>query len=1068
MGLTALLLAVAVMASLVLRSNPVYAQGATDATLLGHVADPTGLGVPGVNVTARQDQTGYLRSVQTNDTGDYILPAMPVGSYTLSAEHPGFSRYEQKGIQLTVGTQIRVDVQLSVGSVSQSVEVTAQAAMVNTTTGQVSGLVDSARIVELPLSGRNVLALTALQPGVSDVNTPQTIQRLENAGSMNIDGGRANGYTEYLDGAVSMSPLYGYGLNIPPPDAIQEFRMLLNSYGAEYGRSNGSTINAVTKSGTNQLHGTAYEFLRNDVLNSRTFFAPTTTPSRQNQFGASAGYYVPLPHGKRLYLFGNYEGLRVRTAGVSSSAFVPTENQRNGIFPYSITDPTTGQPFPNNTIPTARLNPVSLAILAKVPLANMPNGTLLSFSTAPDDLNEEFIRADYDLTSKNRLTVTVFNWKNDNTLSMSRSTNVPGWNPGFQNLHILNTTVALTSTLGPTLLNEFHAGTVPANEPFGNSNHFDLHSLGSSFPSIGVPPWILVGGDFSLEPVVDGSQKDRDTWFTDSLAWVHGRNSVKTGFEFWRTRMRFTCDWMVPSQSLFDGSLTGDPIADFLLGTPALFSALQGLTMDDGASTILGSFVQDDIKVTSRLTLNLGIRWDLQTPWVSPQRYFGIFLPGHQSQKFPNAPPGFVYPGDPGIPPGLQPTHYKHFSPRVAFAWDPFGNGKTAVRGGYGVFFGTLIQSAGDEVESPPYQVYSAFNYPSGGLSNPLLGEPSIYPSAASFVYPITTYYTDWHQTQPYNMAANFTLERQFTPNWSAQIGYVGTQGRHLYDQYDANPAIPGPGASLANIQQRRYYNPYYAALLDSTTDGKSYYNSLQVKAEHRLARGYTVLASYTWSKSMDTNSCISDWCGVSNPFNPQFDRGISDYNRPQVFSLSFVSYLPKFHGSSPVVRTLANGWEFTGIASYKSGLPFNVLTGLDTMMTGDGYMGYYARPDIVGNPYLPHSNKNQYLSEYFNTTAFAQPCTTALVGGLCPGPALGNFGRNVLTGPGYADWDLGLFKDTDLAEGVKAQFRGEFFNAFNRANFSNPDNNMQDTLFGAINTAQPGRTVQLSLKFIF
>ncbi len=271
-----LMMGVMILGSLLTRPLPVFAQ-ATDATLLGHVADPAGLAVPEVTVTARQTQTGYVRTVLTNSTGDYLMPSMPIGSYAVSAEKTGFSRYEQTGIELTVGTQGRVDIALAVGSLTQSVEVKAEAAMLNTVSGQVSGLVDSARIVELPLSGRNVLALTALQPGVTDVNAPQTFARLEGAGSMNISGGRINEYAEYVDGAISMSPLFGYGLNLPPPDAVQEFRMLLNSYAAEYGRTSGGSVNAVTKSGANQIHGTAYEFVRNDVFNARTFFAPSVT-----------------------------------------------------------------------------------------------------------------------------------------------------------------------------------------------------------------------------------------------------------------------------------------------------------------------------------------------------------------------------------------------------------------------------------------------------------------------------------------------------------------------------------------------------------------------------------------------------------------------------------------------------------------------------------------------------------------------------------------------------------------------------------------------------------------------
>jgi hypothetical protein len=997
------------------------------------------------------------------------MPSLPVGVYTIAAEKFGFSRYERTGIQLTVGEQARADIQLAVGSLTQHVEVTEQAGMVNTESAQVTGLVDSARIVELPLSGRAVVALTALQPGVSDVYAPQSNVSLDSGNTMSVNGGRRNEFAEYVDGALFQALVFNNGLLLPPPDAIQEFRMLLNSYAAEFGRNNGASLSAVTKTGTNQLHGTVYEFLRNNAFNARSFFASSVTPSRQNQFGASAGYHIPMPRGKRLYLFGNYEGLRIRTASLSSAAFLPTAAQRNGVFGHSITDPSTGQPFANNTIPSGRLDPVALNILGKLPVPTSADGSFPSFGASPEDVNLFFIRGDYDITPKHRLTVSVYHWRDTQTFALSRSTNVPGWSPGSRKNYNTSVNLALTSTIGLGLLNEAHAGAIPNNDPFASGSHFDLHSLGSSFPSTGVPPWIIVAGDFTLEPNVVGFDEERDDWFTDTLSWIKGRNTVKTGFQIWKERMRFTCNWLVPSQSLFDGSFTGDPIADFLLGSPTTFITLEGNTLDDTTDTLLGAFVQDDVKVTPRLTLNMGIRWDVQTPWVSPEKVFGTFLPGQQSTIFPAAPLGFVYPGDKGIPGGLTPTRYTHFSPRFGFAWDVFGDGKTAVRGGFGVFFGTLIQDAGETVESPPFQVYSQITNPPGGLSDPLLGEPPVFPSSTSFILPISTFFKDWHQTQPYSMQFNFTVERQFSPNWSATVAYVGRQGRHLYSQIEANPGIPGPGATPDNIEQRRPYYPDYSGMIRGTTDANSNYNSLQIKGEHRMARGYTVLGSYTWSKSIDSMSNISEGDGVTNPFDPQFDHGISDYDRRHVFSLSFVSYLPQVHGSSAALRKLANGWEFTGIASYKTGLPINVVTGQDTQMVGAAYESYgQTRPELVGDPYLPHANKSDYLNEYFNTAAFALPCPVAFVEGSCPVPALGNFGRNVLTGPGYEDWDLGLFKNTVITERVKIQFRAETFNAFNHANFSNPRSNMSGSRFGVIRSASPGRTFQLSLKLIF
>lgn len=1050
--------------------SPAFLRGQTaEATLLGRVIDQSKAFMPGVQVTALQEQTGYTRVVVTNGQGEYLMPYMPVGTYDITATLQGFKDYTRKGVVITVGQEARADIMMTIGQVTQKVVVTEQATMVNTQNAAVTGLVDSARIIELPLSGRNILALAALQPGVTDVSAPQSFDTARFGPTMHINGTRYNSSTEFLDGMQDITLFRNTGLNLPPPDAIQEFRIMLNSASAEYGRVGGGLVEAVTKSGTKNLHGTVYEFLRNDALNARNFFSPTVPVKKQNQFGVSAGYYIPLPDSKKLYLFGNFEGLRIRQSSVQNLAILPTADERRGVFSHTIIDPATGQPFANNTIPPGDLNPVALAVLQKVPTPTSADGSFFSFDNAPENLNQYFIRGDYDITSRHRLMVHVHRWKDGDQFEQSRSTDVPGWSPGYQETRTWNTELSLTSTLSPSLLNEFRAGYNQVYSPGGNFNHFDLNSFGSNFPAIGTPPFIDVGGEFTLEPQIDGVNKDHTYQIADTITWLHGRNTLRTGEQYWREQSTFVCNYLTESFTEFNGTFTGDPIADFLLGRPSLFQSEEPVTIDDVKSNLFAAFVQDDFKVTPHLTLNLGVRYELQTPWASPQKLFATLRPNQQSQKFPAAPLGMVYPGDSGIPPGLIPTRGNHFAPRVGFAWDPFGDGKTAVRGSYGIYFDSLIAASGQFANSQPYQVFRSFDVPAGGLSDPLQGQPPAFPNATTFILPVALSYLDPSITTPYFQQVNLTVQRQFGQNWSAQLGYVGNLGRHLVQQEDWNPAIPGPTATLQNIEQRRAYMPgVFTDGLKTVTDGLSSFHSLQTQVERRFAGGLSIQGSYTWSKSIDTMSGAVEDATVSNPFSPHFDRARSDFNRAHVFSVSYIWQIPGLRGSTFLGRKVLGGWEVSGIGSYKTGQPIDIETDQDILAIGT-YRSYLQRPELVGDPNLSHSSKDDYLRHYFNKAAFALPCSLDSNGSCIPGTGYwGNLGRNALTGPGFANWDLGIFKNTSLTETVQSQFRVEFFNALNRANFKNPNPYMDSSRFGRITSAYGGRELQFALKLYF
>jgi hypothetical protein len=1066
------------------------------STLNGTVTDPSGAIVPGAAVTATELDTSLARSTATNTDGLFVISGLRPTRYALRVEGRGFRRFTQTGILLEANDTVTVNVKLEVGSNTETVTINASAAQVDTTTATVSQVVDSARMIELPLNGRNPAQLTSLVAGA--VNAPAdnadqgATKTFPSAVTVSVNGGRQNNIAFNIDGVSAEDIFSNVNQPLPMPDALQEFSFQTNNFSAEYGQNSSGVVNVVTKSGTNSFHGDVFEFVRNAQFNARNFFAATRDQLKRNQFGGTFGGPVIK---NKLFFFGGYQGTPVRNTQGGRSAYVPTAADLAGNFSsylnagdpanplhraIALNDPAVAQPFPGNQIPLSRFNPASLAMLKYLPPSSTPNG--LAFYSTPviQNFKEFIVRTDYSLAANDRLNYR-FNKSyfdspgilaNNNLLTYADHTPDTSYNTALQETHVFSAT--LLNDFRFEVAREVTARHPPPNTPnvadFGVQNIYQ--TANKAIESFGV------SGFFSFGAFAD-SVFARTTfdWY-ETLRWVIGRHNLSIGGSFQRARMNQDNNLFQNGTYSFTGDITGLAIADFLTGNLRTFTQGWGSFQKD-RNNLFSIFIQDTFKVSSRLTLNGGFRWEPSLPWHDLYNQAEAFSPslyaqGVRSQIYTNAYPGELFSGDKGFPADGRSGSWDNFGPRVGFAYDVFGDGKTSIRGGAGIFLNSAVPafSNDSQVQTSPFSPTVSFTNPKGGFSNPYLGFnnpfPLTFPVPHDFIFPTPVRVYSW-DTSHYKLQTpavytwNLTIEHQVGQDWLVRAAYVGSRTNHLNENLQLNPATYIAGSTLSP-DARRPFQPY-TSIIQASGSGNSRYNSLQLSVEKRLSHGFTILGNYTWSRSIDNipygadvTSPILNAGLTMSPYIPNFkgiDTGPSDFDFNQTFVISYVWQLPEMRHANAFVRGVAGGWEVTGITTVQTGPPLTLFAGSDRSGSaiGEDHAQY-----LGGKVYTsgPCANQSPCVS-YINASSFALP----------PLGTYGNTAKGTLRGPGFFNTDLGMFKNFRFRESLNLQFRAEMFNVFNRANFNNPGTSLSGG-FGNILSARDPRIGQLALKFEF
>jgi hypothetical protein len=1082
-----------IVLAIFLWGGAVWGQDVT-GSIRGTVTDPSGAVVPHANVQATQLETGFTRQTRSDAQGNYLLILLPVGNYRLEATKPGFRKYVQNGIVLSVNQVASIRLRLVLGSSQQTVEVRADAELTQST-NDLGETVRGQEIVDLPLDGRNFTQLGLLLPG----DAPLTPGLLEAGGTLRegqsyaVNGQRPESNEFLIDGVENYNIVNAGFVLEPPPDAIGEFRILTNTAPAEFGHNTGSTTNIVTRSGSNQFHGDAWDFLRNDGLDTRNFFSPEVQPYKQNQFGGTFG--GPIRKDKTFF-FAYYEGLRNRQ-GETQAATVPSTLEREGDFSQLVNPSTgqvaplinelTGQPFPNNQIPS--IDPISQNLLAFYPLPNDGPNQFVTTQTLQEDSDQFGVRIDHYLSARDSVFVRYMfsNGFQIDPLSVSGA-NVPGF-PVGENFRSQNVAIEETHSFSAAVVNVAEFSFLRNKLLFDEDiNHTSLSSLGFQYsPTLPIqsgPPFVEVEGYASVGDPITGPEDAYQNTFSlsDSVNWIRGKHDLKIGGGYQRDQINafqgiasngffvFAC---FPASNAFASMLLGQPVV-FLQGGGDLWRGLRANDYD--------LYAQDSYKISPRLTLNVGLRYELPVPYSTLGNKTALFEPDVQSQVMPDAPAGLLYPGDPGVPAGLIQTDYRGFAPRFGLAWDPTGSGRWAIRSAYGIFYDPYYNGEGGPLQAPisaPPWFKTIQEEPPESFANPLpSGENPFAPNFAS-PQTLTLLTLDPNLRLPYAQDWNFTIERSFGPGWLLDVGYVGTKGTKLPRFMEDDPAAYVPGQSTEdNVNQRRLYsgctlaepnNCIYGSVGLIAGVANSNYNALQSSLQKRFSHGLEFLASYTYSKTLDdvssfniTGSSSQDVAGendlAQNPFDLEAEYGRSLFDARQRVVLSYVWQIPFWNQSRTWYQHALGNWQANGIFSASTGTPFTVYDSSDPSLEGQSpeISGYYSdRPNLVGNP----NDGPQTPEDWFNLQAFQQVTQLG---------TFGNAGRNIVQAPGIAEWDFSVFKDFRLAESKTLQFRAEIFNILNRPNFGIPVGDISSPSFGQIQSASSPRLIQLALKFLF
>jgi hypothetical protein len=1185
-------------------------------SILGVVRDPSQAVVKGVRVTVTNTQTNLSQDSVTGDDGAYHFLALPVGTYRVNATIPGFQQFNTTDIVLKVNDQLRVDINLRVGNVKEEVSIAADAVQVETESTQLGDVIDSKKMLALPLNGRSYLDLLGLQAGVAP-ETAGTIGGdrpvsgyIQNAGNVSVNGQRETANAFLVNGGdVSEGRNLGAGL-VPNLDSVEEFRLITNSFDAEYGKFSGAVMNAITKSGTNSIHGDLFEFWRNDKLDAVSYFFTNKSELRRNQFGGVAGG----PFWKdKLFWFTDYQGTRQVQGAETGIVNLPSAAQRQGQFDPALLAPngpdgtcatssncvdggsapgflgwperlsqrlgypvTSGEPysfpgcattaqcvFPGGLIPQKAWSPAAVGILPYIPAPNIdPAAGTYSDNSQRNRVVDNKIGERVDFNNRKTGNWSFYYHFDDSTVNSALpEASVPGF-PSVTPTRAQEFVISNTKSIGTTAVNEarltFFRTATHLNKPTGGQA--SLASLGfvtgvgtqGIIPDAtpGFPEYVpqLYFNNFAIgTPSLITFQPNNTYTVSDGFSKVVGKHTLKFGGEYRYLQVNERNLASPDGAFVFDGTITGNDFADYLVGAPTgagggfTQAALQLL---DSRTRYGGAYAQDTWKVKPNLTLNLGLRWEVSSPWYDTQGKIQTWVPGKQSEVFPGSPKGLVFPGDPGIPKTLAPTRYNNFGPRLGLAYSPgfhdgvlgkvFGGpGKTSIRAAYGLYytsvedlnlfyevadapFGLYWTSPGPVLFEEPYRNRQDGSTKDEGqrfpFTIPTPGSPAN--KTLSFaVYEPMSYFPgyDIHNKLPYAEHFNLSIQRELSKSTVLTLAYVGTEGHRLISQKEINPGDAALCMSLAaqgagcgpNGEQDTYsvggqtiygtrdklLNPnicpspngptlcYGFGNTLTTLSANSVYHAGEITVE-RKAGDVTLLAAYTLAKGLDNSSGFGD---LVNFANPRLSRGLSSTDVHHNFVVSYIWELPfdkAFHG---LPKRLTRGWQLQGITRFSSGFPVQMgdsnPVDVGPLCPSGGCQGDTSlagspstdMPDVVG-PVHKLNPRSSPDHTYFSQSSFqATSCTFSAAG--VPSSECGTFGtanRRFFHGPGINNTDVGIQKLIPVTEAKSFEIRGEFFNVFNHAQFSNPTGDISSSSFGNITSARAMRIGQLSAKFIW
>jgi outer membrane receptor protein involved in Fe transport len=1062
---------------LLIAGTALRAQSPT-ARITGTVTDATGALVPGAVVSVVSDETRQKIEGQTNESGIYLISFVHPGSYSFSVEAQSFRRY-MRTLTLVTGQVLQLDVSLEVGQTTESVTVTAATPLIQAATSSISNLVENAFITNMPVESGRAGGLLRLLPGVAFISE----ETFEDHLNFSIGGGPARSGEYQLDGGnITLNTLLTRSIEFNPPvDAVQEMKVEVNGYPAEFGRSTGGVISMTTKSGTNQFHGSLYENLRNNNLDARSFFAPSVAPRKYNVFGASFG--GPIRR-EKTFFFASYEGTR-RVDGRTRIYTFPLPQERSGDFsasPGTVLDPLTRAPFPGNIVPGSRQDPVGAKLAALYTVPNRPGRANNYVANSSDYTSQEAFlgKVDHTISDRNRISGRFV--EHPATQDAGSALPVRALDPNAlnQTYNLINVSPSWFHTFGPTLFNEarftysIRNGEFPSFEGFGIAKQVGLIGVpGDGVPEVNVTGLTSLARNNQwrfLKPQITATT-------TEALTWFRGKHNLKIGGEWRHSKNRDHWGTSQSGQFQFNDVATGSGfgLASLLLGMPNAVNVITGDTTT--RTDYLGAYIQDDWKISPRLTLNIGVRYDLDTPRWEEQNGQSGFDPTAINPV--SGTPGVVtFAGKNGVSKYAHDWDLNNIGPRFGFAWRAPSD-FVVIRGAYGLIFGSEYDSSLGRAMNAGFADVRNYSSPDNGLTPALLlkdGVPApppvvfgpaygAVPVGASVIY--SPDFIDQSHQNLYAHQFNLSVQKQLTGTMLLELQYLGNMSHRVGGpgSVNINETLPALRGATQNQRQRPF--PQFGNVVWRAPGwGNSTYNALNAKLEKRFSKGVNLLATYTWSKSLEDVPGGSEIAGATSSGQQSYyarhlDKGLSGNDMRHRLATSFVYELPvgkdrHFGISNSVLNAVLGQWSLGLISEIRSGSPYSVYeqtNRLNSFSAGQ-------RSNVVSNPDLPTDRpRAQLVQQWFDINAFAFPGNGVL----------GNVSRSPGIGPGFVNFDTSVLKDFHVNEKRYFQFRGQFYNLFNRANFANPNGSRGNAAFGQISAVRnDGRFVQLTLRFVF